>query len=91
MFGLAADEITRVNKHSTFVDIETIEKANLMDKDLIIFSPVRSNKHVMYFCSYFKSNSQIVLEKHNRKHLVYCMTLVCSIRFYGVASAVLSL
>lgn len=49
MFNLSVDEITRVNKHSTFVDIETMDKANLMDKELIIFSPVRSNKHVHTF------------------------------------------
>jgi len=46
MFGLSMDETTRVTKHTTILDIETLDKASTMEKDLIIFSPVRSNKHV---------------------------------------------
>ncbi|KAL4477756.1 hypothetical protein ABPG72_018930 [Tetrahymena utriculariae] len=45
MFSLTIEETLRITKHSTLIDIETVEKANLMDKELIIFSPVRSNKH----------------------------------------------
>lgn len=45
MFGLSMDETTRVTKHTTILDIETLDKAATLEKDLIIFSPVRSNKH----------------------------------------------
>lgn len=48
MFSLTIEETLRITKHSTLIDIETIEKASLMDKELIIFSPVRSNKHVIF-------------------------------------------
>lgn len=47
MFSLNIEEKERVTKHSTLIDIESIEKASLMDKELIIFSPVRCNKHVI--------------------------------------------
>lgn len=46
MWGLTADDTIRITKHSTLIDIETVDRASSLDKELIIVSPVRSNKHV---------------------------------------------
>lgn len=46
MWGLSTDDIIRITKHSSLIDIETADKASTLDKELMIFSPVRSNKHV---------------------------------------------
>lgn len=43
-FGLSLEESNRVTKHSILVDVETIDRAHFLEKDLIIFSSVRSNK-----------------------------------------------
>lgn len=45
MFGLTIDEIYRINKHSLLIDVDTLDRAQFYDKDLVIFSPVRTNKH----------------------------------------------
>ncbi|KRX03858.1 P-loop containing nucleoside triphosphate hydrolase [Pseudocohnilembus persalinus] len=45
LFGLTIDEIYRITKHSLLIDIDTIDRVQFYDKDLVIFSAVRSNKH----------------------------------------------
>jgi len=46
MWGLSIEEAIRLTKHSALVDIETVDTIECLDKDLVIFSPVRTNKHV---------------------------------------------
>lgn len=45
MWGLSIEEAIRLTKHSSLVDIETVDTIECLDKDLVIFSPVRTNKH----------------------------------------------
>jgi len=58
MWGLSFEETIRLTKHSTLVDIETIDTIDSLDKDLVIFSPVRTNKHVTIFNSIILSPKQ---------------------------------
>jgi len=45
LFGLPSEEAYRITKHSLLVDVDTLDKCNTLEKDLIIFSAVRSNKN----------------------------------------------
>jgi len=46
MWGLSIEVAIRLTKHSALVDIETVDTLECLDKDLVIFSPFRTNKHV---------------------------------------------
>jgi len=71
MWGLSFEETIRLTKHSTLVDIETIDTIDSLDKDLVIFSPVRTNKHVTisnYNC--FISKTTILKCLQTKSHFV---------------------